>query len=572
MRFPIIIARPFLPAVVALAAIELFPVSNEQTQFAFHGVSSVRTTLDPRIYRIEYPDGKVSYKNINGYPALPWNKPQSGMSIDSTVIDLRTVDTSLYSSRYEFWQEVNLSGGQVRAIVVGDVNHNGRAEFYGYKKTYTEPETPLLIYERNSTGAFTEVYRYPDSVFISLGMYDIDGDGTEELTARGPFRPLLMYKSPQPNTLPTNLAFQFNPFPAGEDQLEKPTFGDFDHDDLTDVVYHLMNGRATYIAEHDTQNPGLDTVFSFYEPDFYTQGYSVGDFDLNGKTDIVEGSIHGDVYVIENQGDDQYRHVWTGRVETYNAYLHMATHDLDGNGKPEFWVGGDAYYNGLGITRFTCFESNGDNSYVPVHRIDLVGVFSFFAGNCFARDIDGDGKEELFICIDQHVIILKFAGSRNQHAYAIYYLKRNDLADSNSVYYGATMYDITGDGHEELIINLDQVRGQYERRDFTRIYRPIISGVLGDNEQQPAEYKLYQNYPNPFNPRTKINFDVPRSGSVSLKIYDALGKEVTSLVDKVEQAGSYEVIWDARGLPSGVYFIVLRAAQYEKAIKALLIK
>ena len=137
-----------------------------------------------------------------------------------------------------------------------------------------------------------------------------------------------------------------------------------------------------------------------------------------------------------------YQKVWQSTIPTYNAYLHFSTHDIDGNGKPEFWVGGDAYYNGVGVTRFTCFETDGVNSYAPVAQIDLVGVFSFFAGNCFAKDIDNDGKEEIFICIDQNVIMLKFVGTPNHPAYEVFYVKQNELADSNSVYFGATLYEM----------------------------------------------------------------------------------------------------------------------------------
>ena len=54
---------------------------------------------------------------------------------------------------------------------------------------------------------------------------------------------------------------------------------------------------------------------------------------------------------------------WQGMVETYNAYLCAETNDIDGNGKKEIWIGGDAFYSGQGITRITIFEANGDNSY-----------------------------------------------------------------------------------------------------------------------------------------------------------------------------------------------------------------
>jgi hypothetical protein len=70
----------------------------------------------------------------------------------------------------------------------------------------------------------------------------------------------------------------------------------------------------------------------------------------------------------------------------------------------------------------------------------------------------------------------------------------------------------------------------------------------------PAKFDLSQNYPNPFNPVTKINFDIPNSGIVILKIYDILGKEVAAVLNEMKDAGYYTVLFDASGLSSGIYF------------------
>jgi len=93
-----------------------------------------------------------------------------------------------------------------------------------------------------------------------------------------------------------------------------------------------------------------------------------------------------------------------------------------------------------------------------------------------------------------------------------------------------------------------------------------ISGAVGveDEDQIPTEYSLSQNYPNPFNPSTKIKYSIPSvtlsgvEGSlVTLKVYDVLGNEVTTLVNEEKPAGSYEVEFSADGLTSGIYFYKL---------------
>jgi hypothetical protein len=112
--------------------------------------------------------------------------------------------------------------------------------------------------------------------------------------------------------------------------------------------------------------------------------------------------------------------------------------------------------------------------------------------------------------------------------------------------------------------------------------RPLgeITAAAISNYEIPDGFHLHQNYPNPFNPATKIKFSIPPSeggeGDVSLIIYDALGREVATLVDEQLKPGSYEVEWSATGgasnYPSGVYFYKLTAGDFTDTKKLILIK
>ncbi len=88
----------------------------------------------------------------------------------------------------------------------------------------------------------------------------------------------------------------------------------------------------------------------------------------------------------------------------------------------------------------------------------------------------------------------------------------------------------------------------------------------------PASFELYQNYPNPFNPTTNIKFSLPNPGNVSLKVYNQLGKEVTTLADGFRSAGTYEINFDASRLTSGVYFYKLITNDLSFTKKMLLVK
>ncbi len=85
--------------------------------------------------------------------------------------------------------------------------------------------------------------------------------------------------------------------------------------------------------------------------------------------------------------------------------------------------------------------------------------------------------------------------------------------------------------------------------------------VVDEEIEIVDSYYLGQNFPNPFNPGTRISWRVPVGSHQTLKIYDVLGNEVATLVDEYKPAGSYEVEWNATGLPSGVYFYQLKTEE-----------
>ncbi len=92
------------------------------------------------------------------------------------------------------------------------------------------------------------------------------------------------------------------------------------------------------------------------------------------------------------------------------------------------------------------------------------------------------------------------------------------------------------------------------------------------NTESPLSFKLSQNYPNPFNPVTKIAYALPKSGLVTLRVYDILGKEVATLVNEVKNAGNYSVDFSASNFTSGVYFYKIETNGFSDIKKMMLIK
>jgi photosystem II stability/assembly factor-like uncharacterized protein len=93
-----------------------------------------------------------------------------------------------------------------------------------------------------------------------------------------------------------------------------------------------------------------------------------------------------------------------------------------------------------------------------------------------------------------------------------------------------------------------------------------------NNNTVPTSYSLEQNYPNPFNPSTTIKYSVPTAGNVSVKIYNSIGSEIMTVVNKNHTPGNYVETVDMGGLSSGIYFYILKSGDFSETKKMMLIK
>lgn len=88
----------------------------------------------------------------------------------------------------------------------------------------------------------------------------------------------------------------------------------------------------------------------------------------------------------------------------------------------------------------------------------------------------------------------------------------------------------------------------------------------------PHKYRLYQNYPNPFNPSTNISFFLSKQSFVLLKVFDLSGREVTTIISKELHSGKHTYLWNAYGLPSGVYYYRMQADKFTQTKKLILLR
>ncbi len=103
----------------------------------------------------------------------------------------------------------------------------------------------------------------------------------------------------------------------------------------------------------------------------------------------------------------------------------------------------------------------------------------------------------------------------------------------------------------------------------------VFYGSITDVETDKslsAQFELSQNYPNPFNPSTTIEFSIPKESFVQLKVFNILGKEISTLAKEKYSAGSYKVNFDGGNLPSGLYIAQMKAGKFSKSYKMMLLK
>src|SRR5690606_20541514 len=133
------------------------------------------TEVEKEILKLEYPNGKVVYKNIREYkyPESDIQQQVYSPTFDSTIIDLTTIDTTLYSYKYKYRHAVPLASLHYEPMI-GDINDNELPEIYGQQ--YNSDTSRITVSEMNSNRIFNNVY-YNDSAQIVKSIYDIDKDG-----------------------------------------------------------------------------------------------------------------------------------------------------------------------------------------------------------------------------------------------------------------------------------------------------------------------------------------------------------------------------------------------------------
>jgi hypothetical protein len=152
--------------------------------------------------------------------------------------------------------------------------------------------------------------------------------------------------------------------------------------------------------------------------------------------------------------------------------------------------------------------------------------------------------------------------------------------DSCNLDIGNFVKDAVARGYLDTTWNLGAVEAGFEiwqngsglTSDSFSVTVGSATKIDSPDDSRPTGFRLEQNYPNPFNPTTKINYELPVSGFVKLRIYDVFGRQVDIMVNEHQSAGVHSVRFDGTSLSSGMYFYSLQSGMYHNTKKLLLLK
>lgn len=476
--------------------------------------------------------------------------------------------SGVFSDGIPFFQ--GLTGYNSWGTAIGDFDENhGLDVLFAHANGYHPSPSPCRFYYQPDSvfGNFALVTGY--SFLQQLNSYtnpfwsDYDMDGDMDLfIASGPAG------SPALDPCYRNMKIE-----TGNDTLIRMTaelfaqqtqdgqcynFIDYDNDLDLDLCITNYFGASTRLYQNN--NGTYSVINTPFSATLTNIANCWGDYDNDGDLDVV---ITNDNAVTRYYRNDFGTFTYLpGGLTTPTATNGPCNADFDNDGDL------DVFFNGVG--------NNGNTTSVGLYKNDTVAmgrnwVNIKLTGTISNRSAIGSIVKLRSVINGSPVWQLREVNAQNS------FQGQNDLR----VHCGFGEASVI----DSIIIDWPKgLRDVYTNVIVNRFYNAvegqglaeIVLGITQINSELPASFSLLQNYPNPFNPSTKIRFSIPHAGLdhalVRLVIFDVLGRQIETLIDRTLTPGTYEYDWNASGYPGGIFFYRLSAGELTETKKMILVK
>ena len=363
------------------------------------------------------------------------------------------------------------------------------------------------------------------------------------------------------------------------------------------VILHTTNGGNSWVLQYSQSNKSILKSICFINAN---KGFATGesgvlmrttDAGLNWSEGSIAGGDYRDIFFVNETigfaaGSSVYK--TTDGGNNWSLVQTGANAGFDGIYFPDEsngWVVGVENGSNNGVIYHS---SDGGESWLLQNTPVFDGLFSvFFANNnkgwavghlgtIVATDNSTPVELTSFSAdVNEKNVLLTWQTSteKNNSGFEVLRSIQNENNWSQSGF-------VEGQGTSTEPINYSFIDKNLEADSYSyKLVQIDFDGTQTESEivnvevsSQPEEYSLSQNYPNPFNPTTTIDFSIPQSGNVKLKVFNSIGEEVATLINDYKEAGSYQVNINSKNLTSGIYFYKIEAGNFSSIKKMILLK